>query len=103
MLNPYFIFQINPQASKKEIQQAFMKLTIENRKTNKYTGQFLINCQRILLDPSKRLAADFLFPSRLKSYRPKEIPLVPYSSELRINKKNIFSTLDEMINVYENK
>lgn len=103
MDNPYLILNIPQNASKVEIHNATLKLQMENRKNRKYSGEFLIACQRILLEPYKRLAADFLFPSKLKSYRPKPIPLLQMENNKVNLKQNIFDSLPEMINEYEKK
>jgi len=103
MINPYFILGIHQNATKKEIQKAVMKLQLENRKTKIYTGNFIINCQRILLDPSKRLAADYLFPTKLKSYRPKKIQRVILEGKKCDVKNNSFSMLKSMIAKYEKR
>lgn len=100
MENPYHILRISQNATKKEIKKAVLQLQIENRKTKKYSGDFIINCERILFDPNKRLAADYLFPSKLKSYRPKKIEELPIKEvNLSIN-DNIFSSLKQMLNKY---
>lgn len=101
MENPYIILGINQNATKKEIQKAIMKLQLENRKSKKYTGDFIMNCQRILLDPSKRLAADYLFPSKLKSYRPKKISRIAVEDSSVDAYHNSLSTFENMLKKYE--
>ena len=97
MDNPYIILGINQNATKKEIKKAIMNLLMENRKTKKYSGEFIVNCERILLDPTKRLAADYLFPTKLKSYRPKKIEKLKVEEKnFKIN-ENIFSSLKTMM------
>lgn len=103
MDNPYLILNIPQTASKIEIHNAILKLQMENRKSRKYSGEFLIACQRILLEPYKRLAADFLFPSKLRSYRPKPIPLLELDNHKVDLNQNIFDSLPEMIKEYEKK
>lgn len=73
MKNPYEILGLNQSATKEEIHNAFVKAQIENIKTRKYDGKELMEARSQLMIPSKRLVADFLFPSKFKSKRPKPI------------------------------
>jgi len=75
MKNPYEILSVNQNATKEEIQKAFVKAQIENIKTKKYDGKELMEARNQLMTPAKRLVADFLFPSKLKSKRPKPIEI----------------------------
>ena len=101
MDNPYMILGINQNATKREIKKAILQLMMENRKTKKYSGEFIVNCERILLDPTKRLAADYLFPTKLKSYRPKKIERLEIEEKKFNINENIFSSLKTMILQYE--
>lgn len=75
MKNPYDVLGINLNATKEEIQKAFVKAQIENIKTKKHDGKELMEARNQLMIPSKRLVADFLFPSKMKSKRPKPIEI----------------------------
>ncbi len=75
MKNPYEVLSVTQNATKEEIQKAFVKAQIENIKTKKYDGKELMEARNQLMIPSKRLVADFLFPSKLKSKRPKPIDI----------------------------
>jgi len=103
MENPYIIFNLSQNASKKEIQEAFKKAQIENRRNPKYSGSELLKYYKSLLSPHERLAADFLFPKKLKSYRPKQIDKL--NTEI-INSnltENIFYSFEKMLKHYEKK
>ena len=78
MKNPYkTIFELTnngdwhrkQNATKKEITDAFKIAFSANNKLKKYTQQELMTAQKQLLEPSKRLAADFMFPSKYKTKR----------------------------------
>ena len=78
MKNPYkTIFELanngdwhrRQNATKKEIVSAFRITLMANNKLKKYTQQELMMALKQLLEPSKRLAADFMFPSRYKTKR----------------------------------
>jgi hypothetical protein len=71
MKNPYEILGLNQNATKEEVQNAFVQAQIENVKTRKCDGKELMEARSQLMIPSKRLVADFLFPSKIKSKRPK--------------------------------
>ncbi|KAF0128472.1 MAG: heat shock protein DnaJ-like protein [Bacteroidetes bacterium] len=71
MKNPYTILGLekNQNADRKEIMAAQMKAM----KDRLYMLPEIATAARQLLDPAKRLAADFMFPSRIKSKRPQKI------------------------------
>lgn len=69
MENPYHILNVDQNASKKEI----LKAQMEAMKVKKYSLQEIGLATRQLLDPAKRLAADFMLPSKLKAKRPQRI------------------------------
>lgn len=73
MKNPYEILCVNQNATKEEIHQAFKKAQIDNIRAKKYDGKELMEARNQLMIPSKRLVADFLFPAKLRSKRPKLI------------------------------
>ena len=65
MKNPYTILEVRQDAEKAEI----MKAQMIAMKEKKYTLQEIHIAARQLLDPAKRLAADFMFPARIKARR----------------------------------
>ena len=69
MSNPYEILKVTQDADKKEIMKAQMLAMKERR----YSLQEIQIAVRQLLDPAKRLAADFMFPSKIKAKRPQKI------------------------------
>ncbi len=70
MKNPYEILNISQNATKQEIVVGTRTAQMANMKTKQYTPQELMQAHKQLLDPSKRLAADFLFPAKYKTKRP---------------------------------
>lgn len=91
MKNPYEILGLSQNATKEEIQSAFIKAQIENLKTRKYEAKELMEARCQLMTPAKRLVADFLFPSKLKSKRPKFMDI----SGLEIKEMDNYSTLSD--------
>ena len=71
MNNPYKVLNIGQDAQKEEIIKAQMKAMLER----KYSLSEIALAARQLLDPPKRLAADFMYPSKIKSKRPQKIIL----------------------------
>ena len=69
MSNPYEILKVIQDADKKEIMKAQMLAMKERR----YSLPEIQIAVRQLLDPAKRLAADFMFPSKIKAKRPQKI------------------------------
>jgi len=69
MENPYHILNVNQNATKKDI----LKAQIEAMRIKKYSLQEIGLATRQLLDPAKRLAADFMLPARMKAKRPQKI------------------------------
>ena len=70
MNNPYYILNVGQNATKQEIMKAQMKAMSEKN----HSLQEIHIAVRQLLDPAKRLAADFLFcPSKIKAKRPQKI------------------------------
>ena len=63
MSNPYEILNVSQDADKGEI----MKAQMLAMKEKKFSLQEIAIAVRQLLDPSKRLAADFMFPTKIKS------------------------------------
>ncbi len=71
MNNPYEILNINQDANKGEI----MKAQMNAMKEKKYSMQEISIAVRQLLDPAKRLAADFMFPAKIRAKRIQKILL----------------------------
>jgi hypothetical protein len=73
MKNPYHILDISQNANKQEIIRSKMLAM----KKKKYSLQEIQLAEKQLLNPSKRLIADYMFPSKIKAKRPKLIKLTP--------------------------
>ena len=69
MKNPYEILHVGQDVDKIKI----MKAQMLAMKEKKYSLQEIALATRELLDPAKRLAADFMFPSKIKAKRPQKI------------------------------
>jgi hypothetical protein len=65
MKNPYAILGIGQESEKSEI----MKAQMLAMKEKKFSLQEIQIAAKQLLDPAKRLAADFMFPARIKAKR----------------------------------
>jgi hypothetical protein len=85
MSNPYEILKVNQDADKGEIKKAQMQAMKEKR----YSLQEIQIAVRQLLDPAKRLAADFMFPAKIKAKRIQKIQV-----ELPVEKVDL-SDIDE--------
>lgn len=105
MKNPYKIifglqndgeWQKMQNATKKEIMKAFPMALKENAKLKKYRPQELMIAQKQLLEPSKRLAADFMFPSKYKTKRVQKLTknLNRSFTDLDTIDENAFDNLD---------
>lgn len=71
MSNPYEILNVSQDADKSEI----MKSQMLAMKEKKFSLQEIQIAVRQLLDPAKRLAADFMFPTKIKSKRIQKISI----------------------------
>jgi DnaJ-class molecular chaperone len=91
MKNPYKILNLQQDASKSEIMKAVM-VAMKNRK---YSLRDIHQAQNQLLNPEKRLAADFLFPAKLKSRRLKKIKCDIPLDNISVNSlnANVFDSL----------
>ena len=69
MNNPYQILNVDQNASNQQI----MKAQMLSMKENKYSLQEIQIAARQLLNPAKRLAADFMFPVKIKAKRPQKL------------------------------
>ncbi len=85
MKNPYIILGLNQNATKAEILKA-RKLAMSKKV---YELPEIQIAERQLLDPAKRLAADFLFPSKVKARR-----IQPIQSTLELKEIDL-SSIDE--------
>ena len=85
MKNPYEILNVSQDATKQDI----MKAKMAAMKASEHSLQEIQMAERQLLVPSKRLAADFMFPHKLKSKRPK---LIKLNIEVPVNS---FNSIDE--------
>ncbi len=65
MKNPYTILGVSQDAEKAEI----MKAQMNAMKKKEYPLQEIAIAAKQLLDPAKRLAADFMFPAKIKARR----------------------------------
>ena len=84
MNNPYTILGVNQDAEKAEI----MKAQMLAMKDKKYSLQEIQIAAKQLLDPSKRLAADFMFPAKIKAKRIQVIQSNLSYQEININALN---------------
>jgi hypothetical protein len=73
MKNPYEILKLNQNATKQDIAKSLIFAQKGNMKSKQFTPQELMLAQRQLLAPSKRLAADFMFPAKYKTKRPMKL------------------------------
>ena len=91
MSNPYEILKVTQDADKKEIMKAQM-LAMKERRHSLQEIQIAV---RQLLDPAKRLAADFMFPSKIKAKRPQKLSVdVPVDTiDLNDIDENTFDSL----------
>jgi hypothetical protein len=71
MKNPYQVLEVSQNATKKEIIKGKM-LAMKKRK---FSLQDIQMAEKQLLNPSKRLIADFMYPSRIKAKRPKAVKI----------------------------
>jgi hypothetical protein len=69
MKNPYNILEVSQNATKKEIILGKMRAM----KKKEFSLQEIQIAEKQLLNPSKRLIADYMYPSKIQSKRPKLI------------------------------
>jgi DnaJ-class molecular chaperone len=69
MNNPYQILGISQDADNKEIMEAQKVAMMEK----KFPLTDIHSAMRQLLDPAKRLAADFMYPAKINTRRPQKI------------------------------
>jgi len=84
MKNPYRILEITQDADKAEI----MKAQILAMKRKEFSLQEIAVAAKQLLDPAKRLAADFMFPAKIKVRRIQPIQNTLNYQEINLNSLN---------------
>lgn len=91
MSNPYQILNVQQDADKKDI----MKAQMLAMKEKKFSLPEIATAARQLLDPAKRLAADFMFPSKIKAKRPQKISVDIQLEKIDMNDidENAFDSL----------
>ena len=91
MRNPYEILKVSQDADKGEI----MKAQMLAMKEKKFSLQEIAVAVRQLLDPSKRLAADYMFPTKIKSKRIQKITVEIPVEKIDLNDidENTFDSL----------
>ena len=71
MNNPYEVLNVSQDAKRPEIMKAQMTAMREK----KYSLQEIQIAVRQLFDPAKRLAADFMYPAKIKAKRIQKISI----------------------------
>ena len=91
MKNPYEVLGVSQNATKKEIINGGMVAM----KQRIYTLQEIQLAQKQLLNPAKRLVADFMYPSKIKAKRPKllSIDIKPVNISINDINENAFDSL----------
>jgi len=91
MKNPYTILGVSQDAEKGEIMKAHMFAM----KKKEYSLQEIHIATKQLLDPTKRLAADFMFPAKIRARRMQLIQSKLTYREINVNvlNENAFDSL----------
>lgn len=91
MTNPYTILGVSQDADKAEI----MKAQMFAMKKKEFTLQEIAVAAKQLLDPAKRLAADFMFPAKIKAKRIQPIQCTLTYKEINTDSlnENAFNSL----------
>ncbi|NLJ67683.1 MAG: molecular chaperone DnaJ [Clostridiales bacterium] len=91
MKNPYTILGVSQDAEKGEI----MKAQMFAMKKKEYSLQEIHIATKQLLDPAKRLAADFMFPAKIRARRMQLIQSKLTYREINVNvlNENAFDSL----------
>lgn len=91
MTNPYTILGVSQDADKAEI----MKAQMLAMKKKEFALQEIAIAAKQLLDPAKRLAADFMFPAKIKTKRIQPIQSTLTHKEINVNalNENAFNSL----------
>jgi len=74
MNNPYKVLNLNQNANKTDIHKALL-IAMKDLNSTGYTLEILQLAAKQLLDPTKRLSADFMYPAKIKAKRPHFINL----------------------------
>ena len=92
MDNPYKILGLSQDADKNGIKKA----QLDAMKEKRYTLQEIHGAVRELLNPAKRLAADFMYPGSIKVKRPQKIvtDLAFTNIDLGSINDNVFDSLN---------
>lgn len=85
MKNPYTILEVSQDANKAEI----MKAQMFAMKKKEFPLQEIAVAAKQLLDPAKRLAADFMFPAKIKVKRIQSIQSTLSYKEINVNILNV--------------
>lgn len=91
MTNPYVILGVSQDSNKAEI----MKSQMSAMKKKEFPLQVIAIAAKQLLDPAKRLAADFMFPAKIKVKRIQIIKCKLKHQEINIDSlnENAFNSL----------
>jgi hypothetical protein len=91
MKNPYTILDVSQDAEKAEI----MKAQMIAMKKKDYSLQEIAIAARQLLNPAKRLAADFMYPAKIKARRIQIIQSNLIYQEINTNdlNENLFDSI----------
>ncbi|MBL7692747.1 MAG: hypothetical protein JNM41_14235 [Flavipsychrobacter sp.] len=91
MNNPYKILGVSQDADKTEIKRA----QLVAMKERKFALQEIHKAVRELLEPAKRLAADFMYPGNIKVKRPQKIVIEIASKNIDLQSinENTFDSL----------
>lgn len=91
MTNPYTILGVSQDATKAKI----MKAQMFAMKKKEFPLQVIAVAAKQLLDPAKRLAADFMFPAKIKVKRIQPIQCNLNYKEINANSLNekVFNSL----------
>lgn len=73
MKNPYEVLGVSQDASHAEIIAGFKVALMKDRKAKQHTQADLMGAQKQLLSATRRLAADFMYPTRPRAKRPKAL------------------------------
>ena len=92
MTNPYTILGVSQDSNKAEI----MKSQMFAMKKKEFPLQVIAVAVKQLLDPAKRLAADFMFPAKIKVKRIQPIQCNLQHKEINIDSlnENAFNSLN---------
>ncbi len=84
MKNPYTILGVSQDVERAEI----MKAQMLAMKKKEYSLQEIAIAAKQLLDPAKRLAADFMYPAKIKARRIQIIQTNLQYQEINVNALN---------------